>query len=247
MRTSSGAPSAANHTADTRGVRTGGKTRTTQPAERPERSGGGSGHGRDPRGGTRQISPRAVTVHRRSTCMEGSRCAAVKAMPSGRTGRPNPRPASLDGARCASRRVLHPCTRSCHEDRRGVVDQRRRHPRRDPGHAHRDAPHAARHRFALLPRAGGGPRTMSTVGGFSPLVVVVRPRGWSGWFPRDGHVVPRVGLGEWFHSFPAGGVGEADAVAGGDEDVGVVHEPVDEGGGDGAGHEFVEAGGVQVR
>jgi len=95
--------------------------------------------------------------------------------------------------------------------------------------------------------ASHGVKSLSTVGGFSPLVVVVRPRGWSGWFPRDGHVVPRVGLGEWFHSFPAGGVGEADAVAGGDEDVGVVHEPVDEGGGDGAGHEFVEAGGVQVR
>ena len=37
-----------------------------------------------------------------------------------------------------------------------------------------------------------------------------------------------------------GGVGESHAVAGGDEDVGVVHEPADDGGGDGAGHELVE-------
>ena len=43
-----------------------------------------------------------------------------------------------------------------------------------------------------------------------------------------------------------GGVGEAHRVAGGDEDVGVVHEPVDERGGDGAGHQFVVAGGVEV-
>ena len=40
---------------------------------------------------------------------------------------------------------------------------------------------------------------------------------------------------------------EADGVAGGHDDVGVVQEPVDGGVGDGFGHEFVEAGGVQVR
>jgi hypothetical protein len=44
------------------------------------------------------------------------------------------------------------------------------------------------------------------------------PQGW----PWDS---PRSGEGR--DSFPVGGVGEADAVAGGDEDVGVVHEPVD--------------------
>ena len=42
-------------------------------------------------------------------------------------------------------------------------------------------------------------------------------------------------------------MGEADAVAGGEYEVGVVHQPVDGGVGDGLGHELVEAGGVQVR
>ena len=41
-------------------------------------------------------------------------------------------------------------------------------------------------------------------------------------------------------------VGEADAVAGGHDEVGVVEQPVDGGVGDGLGHEFVEPGGVQV-
>ena len=47
-------------------------------------------------------------------------------------------------------------------------------------------------------------------------------------------------------ALPGGGLGEADAVAGGDDDVGVVEEPVDGGVGDGLGHEFVEPGGVKV-
>ena len=51
---------------------------------------------------------------------------------------------------------------------------------------------------------------------------------------------------QWFDSFAVGGLVEADGVAGGDDDVGVVEEPVDEGGGDGAGHEFVESGWVEV-
>ena len=42
------------------------------------------------------------------------------------------------------------------------------------------------------------------------------------------------------------GLGEADAVAAGLADVGVVHEPVDGGGGQGFRHELVESGGVEV-
>ena len=52
---------------------------------------------------------------------------------------------------------------------------------------------------------------------------------------------------EGVDSFPGEGLGEADAVAGGLADVGVVEEPVDGGGGQGLGHELVEPGGVQVR
>jgi len=42
-------------------------------------------------------------------------------------------------------------------------------------------------------------------------------------------------------------LGEANRVAVGDDDVGVVQEPIDGGVGDGLGHRFVEAGWVQVR
>ena len=63
-------------------------------------------------------------------------------------------------------------------------------------------------------------------------------RGWPSGVPGSS--------GQWPHPLAAGGLGEADGVAGGDDDVGVVHEPVDGGVGDGFGHEFVEAGGVQV-
>ncbi len=42
------------------------------------------------------------------------------------------------------------------------------------------------------------------------------------------------------------GVGESDGVAGGGHDVGVVHEPVNGGVGDGLGRELIEPGGVQV-
>ena len=52
--------------------------------------------------------------------------------------------------------------------------------------------------------------------------------------------------GQWFDSFAGCGLGEADGVAGGHDDVGVVEEPVNKGGGDGAGHEFVEPGRVEV-
>lgn len=53
-------------------------------------------------------------------------------------------------------------------------------------------------------------------------------------------------LGEGGHPLAGGGFGEAVAVAGGDADVGVVHEPVDGRGGEGLVDELVEAAGVQV-
>ena len=56
----------------------------------------------------------------------------------------------------------------------------------------------------------------------------------------------RGSLGQWRHPLAGGGLGEADAVAGGHDDVGVVQQPVDGGVGDGLGHEFVEPGGVKV-
>lgn len=64
------------------------------------------------------------------------------------------------------------------------------------------------------------------------------------WWPTE----PRGGWGsvQGRDSFAGGGLGEADAVAGGEYEVGVVHEPVDGGVGDGLGHELVEPGGVQV-
>ena len=49
------------------------------------------------------------------------------------------------------------------------------------------------------------------------------------------------------HSFSGDGLGEADAVAAGLADVGVVHEPVDGGGGQGFRHELVEARRVKIR
>lgn len=44
-------------------------------------------------------------------------------------------------------------------------------------------------------------------------------------------------------SFSGEGLGEADGIAAGLADVGVVKEPVNGGGGESFGHEFVEAGG----
>ena len=48
------------------------------------------------------------------------------------------------------------------------------------------------------------------------------------------------------HPFACGGLSEADAVAGGGAEVGVVQEPVDGGTGEGFGHDLVEAAGVEV-
>jgi len=55
------------------------------------------------------------------------------------------------------------------------------------------------------------------------------------------------GLVQGDDSFPGEGLGEADAVTAGLAEVGVVHEPVDGGGGQGLGHQLVESGRVQVR
>ena len=58
---------------------------------------------------------------------------------------------------------------------------------------------------------------------------------------------PFGGSGQGFHPLSGEGLGQADALAAGLAEVGVVQEPVDGGGGQGLGHEFVEPGGVQVR
>ena len=66
-----------------------------------------------------------------------------------------------------------------------------------------------------------------------PLVAIGSAQGW----PPD---VPGW-LAQRDHSLSGDGLGEADAVAAGLADVGVVHEPVDGGGGQGFRHELVEA------
>ncbi len=59
--------------------------------------------------------------------------------------------------------------------------------------------------------------------------------------------LPSGSVGQWPHSFASGCLGEADRVAVGDDDVGVVEEPVDGGVGDRLRHQFVEPGRVKVR
>ena len=62
-----------------------------------------------------------------------------------------------------------------------------------------------------------------------------------------GQVISRWWSGrQWCHPLAGEGFGEADRVAVGDDDVGVVQEPVDGGGGEALGHDRVEAGGVEV-
>jgi hypothetical protein len=48
------------------------------------------------------------------------------------------------------------------------------------------------------------------------------------------------------HPLPGGSLGEPEAVTLGDNDAGVVQEPVDRGGGQGFRHDLVESRGVQV-
>jgi hypothetical protein len=65
------------------------------------------------------------------------------------------------------------------------------------------------------------------------------PAGGHDFSPADGvsphECVARGGLGEGDDSAPGGGLGEAVAVTLGDDDVGVVQEPVDGRGGEGLG------------
>jgi hypothetical protein len=56
----------------------------------------------------------------------------------------------------------------------------------------------------------------------------------------------RVVLLQGLHALAGEGLGQADAVAGGLAEVGVVQEPVDGGGSQGLGHELVEPGRVQI-
>jgi hypothetical protein len=53
-------------------------------------------------------------------------------------------------------------------------------------------------------------------------------------------------LAEGDRSLSCDGLGESDAAAAGLADVGVVHEPVDGGGGQGLGHQLVESGWAEV-
>jgi len=48
-------------------------------------------------------------------------------------------------------------------------------------------------------------------------------------------------VGQWHHPLAAGCLCETDRIAGGDDEVGVVEEPVDGGVRDCFGHEFVES------
>jgi hypothetical protein len=84
-------------------------------------------------------------------------------------------------------------------------------------------------------------------------LVCQRPLGiphWRPWeFPRDGHEnSPRTAMefpgpsaSQWHHPLARGGVDEADRFALGDDDVGMVEQPIDERRGDGLVHELVEA------
>src|ERR1700746_592540 len=71
------------------------------------------------------------------------------------------------------------------------------------------------------------------------------PPGVFGWGPRSSPPADALWSGQWFDPLAGGGLREAVAVgAVGDEDVGVVHEPVDCCGRDRFGHQLVEPGGV---
>lgn len=71
---------------------------------------------------------------------------------------------------------------------------------------------------------------------------MVRRRGRAGVAAPD----QGLGLGHGVGSFPVLGLHEADGLAAGLAEVGVVHEPVHGRGGDGFGHELVKPGGVDV-
>ena len=58
------------------------------------------------------------------------------------------------------------------------------------------------------------------------------------WWPTE---LPLGSAMEGLDASASGGLGEADAVAGGGAEVGVVEEPVDGGAAEGFGHDLVEA------
>ena len=72
--------------------------------------------------------------------------------------------------------------------------------------------------------------------------------------PANGHQIcpvaairhARVALLQWLHPGSGEGLGQADAIAGGLAEVGVMEQPVDGGGGQGLGHQLVEPGRVQI-
>ncbi len=82
-----------------------------------------------------------------------------------------------------------------------------------------------------------------------PLVASKTARLWpidlpTDWFRRDW---PSLGWSvQAGDSFSGEGLGEADGIAAGLADVGVVQQSVNGGGGEGFGHELVESGGVEV-
>ena len=87
---------------------------------------------------------------------------------------------------------------------------------------------------------GGGHETC-------PVAVTVPARWWPWDLPRGGRPPRgRGGSGQGVHPLAGDGLGEAHGVAAGLADAGVVQQPVDGGGGQGLGHEFVEPGGMQV-
>ncbi|CCM65066.1 hypothetical protein BN381_500024 [Candidatus Microthrix parvicella RN1] len=74
----------------------------------------------------------------------------------------------------------------------------------------------------------------------SPWAVGCCPRGRPWGFPKGGRVFPRS-FGQGLHPLSVECVFESDRFALGDDDVGVVEEPVNEGAGDRFVHELVEA------
>ena len=96
-------------------------------------------------------------------------------------------------------------------DKMGIVATKPRHgPRRAPGRAAADVLRLAQGKGPVkgqqdLPRGGQWN---------CPVVANRIARWWPGVLPG--------GLGEWSHPLAGGGLGEADAVAGGEHDVGVV-------------------------
>ena len=72
------------------------------------------------------------------------------------------------------------------------------------------------------------------------------PRRWTAVLPIGKHEISHVRVRVEVSTLAVASLGQAVGVALGDHGVGVVHEPVDCGGGDGGGQDLVEAAGVDV-